>query len=198
MAYGYEKGFTIERVHKEKRKLSCSDCDYYDKSDKSCGKTPRYIPVDGYDSWKYCGKFEIDSNAGFRDEKIAQYEAWIRRKNKAKEQGSSSKEKTKVSPKARTTPTGSARILFSSPSVKTKKGLPIAALTKADCDRLTLVVCDTYKGIPKPKLQRMAIVKLASGKTKWIPVYISGNNLYYNKKSSGPEVLLAFQNAMKR
>ena len=62
MASGYEKGFVIEYDHSIKKKISCSDCIHYDKSDKSCMKKPLYLPEDGYDSWKTCKFFELNKH----------------------------------------------------------------------------------------------------------------------------------------
>ena len=58
MAWGYERGFVIEHDNTLKRRISCKDCNYYDSSDKSCMKRPLYLPVDGYNSWRYCQYFE--------------------------------------------------------------------------------------------------------------------------------------------
>ena len=57
MAWGYEKAFIVEHVD-FKKKLSCKDCCYYEKDDKSCLKRPLYLPEDGYNSWKNCKYFE--------------------------------------------------------------------------------------------------------------------------------------------
>ncbi len=43
MAWGYEACFIIEHDDTLKRKIDCKDCVYYEKSDKSCMKTPRYL-----------------------------------------------------------------------------------------------------------------------------------------------------------
>lgn len=58
MAWGYEKSFIVEHVEFSKKKLSCKDCQYYEKDDKSCLKRPLYLPEDGYNSWKNCKYFE--------------------------------------------------------------------------------------------------------------------------------------------
>ena len=63
MAWGYEASFIIEHDETLKRKISCKDCVYYDSSDKSCNITPRYLPEDGYDSWRWCGKFKLSESA---------------------------------------------------------------------------------------------------------------------------------------
>ena len=62
MAWGYEKAFIVEHVD-FKKKLSCKDCCYYEKDDKSCLKRPLYLPEDGYNSWKNCKCFEPTTDA---------------------------------------------------------------------------------------------------------------------------------------
>ena len=62
MAWGYEKAFIVEHVD-FKKKLSCKDCCYYEKDDKSCLKRPLYLPEDGYNSWKNCKYFEPTKDA---------------------------------------------------------------------------------------------------------------------------------------
>ena len=62
MAWGYEKAFIVEHVD-FKKKLSCKDCCYYEKDDKSCLKRPLYLPEDGYNSWKNCKYFEPTRDA---------------------------------------------------------------------------------------------------------------------------------------
>lgn len=63
MAWGYEKSFIVEHVDFSKKKLSCRDCNYYEKDDKSCMKRPLYLPEDGYNSWKSCKYFEPSKDA---------------------------------------------------------------------------------------------------------------------------------------
>lgn len=63
MAWGYEKSFIVEHVEFSKKKLSCKDCRYYEKDDKSCLKRPLYLPEGGYNSWKNCKYFEPTKEA---------------------------------------------------------------------------------------------------------------------------------------
>lgn len=72
MAYGYEKSFSIEHDPTVKRRIDCKDCNYYDSSDKSCSKRPLYLPEDGYNSWKNCKYFELDSTTSNYEMKLAQ------------------------------------------------------------------------------------------------------------------------------
>lgn len=72
MAWGYEKCFTIEHDPTVKKKIDCKDCIYYEASDKSCGKRPLYLPEDGYNSWKNCNYFELDSSTSNYDAKLSQ------------------------------------------------------------------------------------------------------------------------------
>lgn len=79
MAWGYEKCFIIEHDNTLKRHIDCKDCIYYDNSDKSCSKRPLYLPVDGYNSWRNCDYFELDSSTSHYEEKREEYE-YIRRR----------------------------------------------------------------------------------------------------------------------
>lgn len=92
MAWGYEKSFTIEHDDTVRKRLNCKDCFYYDKSDKPCTKRPLYLPADGYNSWKNCEYFEIDSSTSNYDTKWAQYEN-IKRTNKQNKKDSLAKVK---------------------------------------------------------------------------------------------------------
>lgn len=61
--WGYEKGFVIEHDPTKKKRISCRDCIYYEKSDQSCLKRPLYLPVDGYNSWRNCKFFDLSDSA---------------------------------------------------------------------------------------------------------------------------------------
>lgn len=52
--WGYEKAYTVEHDPAVKKRIDYKDCNYYDKSDKSCMKRPLYLPEDGYNLWKKC------------------------------------------------------------------------------------------------------------------------------------------------
>ena len=73
MSWGYSKGFVLEHDSTLKRRIDCKDCIYYESDDKSCLKRPLYLPVDGYNSWRTCKFFEMDSSTSHYDEKLAQY-----------------------------------------------------------------------------------------------------------------------------
>ena len=83
MAWGYEKSFTIEHDDTVRKRLNCKDCLYYDKDDKSCMKRPLYLPEDGYNSWRNCVYFELDSSTSNYDSKRVQYDD-IKKINKKK------------------------------------------------------------------------------------------------------------------
>ena len=74
MAWGYQKSFTVEHDDTVRRKISCKDCLYYDRDDRSCLKRPLYLPEDGYHNWKKCDHFELDMTTSHYEEKKAQYE----------------------------------------------------------------------------------------------------------------------------
>lgn len=81
MAWGYEKCFIVEHDNTLKRRIDCKDCIYYDNSDKSCSKRPLYLPVDGYNSWRNCDYFELDSSTSHYEEKSEQYKYTRRRRS---------------------------------------------------------------------------------------------------------------------
>lgn len=83
MAWGYEKCFTIEHDNTVKRRIDCKDCCNYEADDKSCMKRPLYLPVDGYNSWRSCNYFELDSSTSHYEEKRAQYANMQRREVKS-------------------------------------------------------------------------------------------------------------------
>lgn len=61
--YGYEKGFIVEHDNTLKKSIACTDCIHYEREDKSCTKTGRYLPEDGYNSWAKCDSFVLRSDA---------------------------------------------------------------------------------------------------------------------------------------
>ena len=79
--WGYEKGFTIEHDPTVKKRVSCKDCLYYEKSDHSCSKRPLYLPEDGYDLWKTCKYFELSNQAHHYNEKYAYVESRRKRQS---------------------------------------------------------------------------------------------------------------------
>lgn len=80
MAWGYEKCFTIEHDSAVKRRIDCKDCLYYERMDKSCNKRPLYLPVDGYNSWRNCNYFELDSSTSNYEAKKVQYADVLKRR----------------------------------------------------------------------------------------------------------------------
>ena len=81
MAWGYEKCFIIEHDNTLKRRINCKDCCYYESDDKSCMKRPLYLPVDGYNSWRNCKYFELNSSTSHYEEKQAQYARVLSKKS---------------------------------------------------------------------------------------------------------------------
>ncbi len=81
--WGYEKGFVVEHVYSEKKKICCRDCIYYEGSDHSCNKRPVYFPEDGYGLWKKCKDFRLDKSVDNLEEKEAQYDK-LKKKTKKK------------------------------------------------------------------------------------------------------------------
>ncbi len=68
---GWTNGYSIEYVNSpsSRSRLSCRDCKYFCHEDKSCIKTDKYMPIDGYDIWKNCDVFELDQTLDDFDEK---------------------------------------------------------------------------------------------------------------------------------
>lgn len=80
MAYGYEKGFVIERDHTLRKRVNCYDCENADKSDYSCLKKGIHFPSDGSSQWKTCASFSLDRHADNYEAKERYYNDF-RRKN---------------------------------------------------------------------------------------------------------------------
>ena len=93
LAWGYEKCFIIEHDNTLKRRIDCKDCCNYDSEDKSCMKRPLYLPIDGYNSWRTCNYFELDSMTSYYEEKKTQYANLIRRKSNETKKNKSSVKK---------------------------------------------------------------------------------------------------------
>ena len=69
MVWGYAKGFVIERAERGGKRITCRDCLHYNKTDLSCREGSKYLPADGYDSWKYCPHFILSNRAYNYEEK---------------------------------------------------------------------------------------------------------------------------------
>ena len=80
MAYGYEKGFVIERDYTLRKRVNCYDCESADKSDYSCRKKGIHFPSDGSSKWKTCDSFSLDRDADNYEAKERYYNEF-RRKN---------------------------------------------------------------------------------------------------------------------
>ncbi|SES65729.1 hypothetical protein SAMN02910413_0319 [Pseudobutyrivibrio sp. C4] len=217
MAWGYEKGFSIEHLPKEKKKLSCSDCDFYDVADKSCGKSPRYLPVDGYDSWKYCGEFLLNTKVSYCEEKERQYNAWIRKKaaRDSSTDGKSQKNNTKKSliinenkkvtsqyQRIKTDYANYAHethvdiIYISKDSIVSRKTKhPI--ITKEERDTLKLVECNTKSELPKSRIKKALVIRYSSGEERILMVYICGQYAYYINKNYDPNYVKDIRGAFK-
>ena len=199
MAWGYEASFTIEHINNGNKRLRCYDCFYFDDSDKSCSKTPRYLPDDGYDSWKYCGEFEIKPSVSYKAEKLNQYNNYIRDKarnqvlkNSYKRKASTvdvSEDKPKIpnSYVHRYATSNSSNNMDAKNNDKTR-GIPL--LTKEERSTLPLIECGFFKIIPKPKDKKLVGIKLDDGSLAQVIVYVSGDAIYY-KKHKYPKKYLA-------
>ena len=156
MAWGYEASFTVEHDNTLKRTLSCKDCVSYDKTDKSCRKNGRYIPLDGFDSWKDCGTFEIDPQVSHLDEKEAQYRRWVDKKARHE--------------------AAEKRAAMSGHS-KGKKGT-VPRITLNECKHLKLTVVRNSADIPLGVSSRSLIVMLPDGTKEVVLIYKLGINAY--------------------
>lgn len=63
---GYNQNYagmsSVEYISRSSKRITCRDCCHYEKFDKACRVTSIYPPHDRWDSWKYCKRFEQDSN----------------------------------------------------------------------------------------------------------------------------------------
>jgi len=73
MITGWDRGFIIEKEsNKYTKKFSCSLCENYDPSDKSCNIKCIFLPEVGYDMWKNCSSVSYLPNGQYSDEHIYQ------------------------------------------------------------------------------------------------------------------------------
>ena len=205
MAWGYEASFTIEHVNNRNKRLRCYDCFYFNELDKSCEKTPRYLPDDGYDSWKYCGKFEIKPSVSFKAEKLAQYNNYMR--DKARRQASSvpTKKRTVSSAVVEEKPKipNSFVHRYATPIVQQNKRVearntPFGGylLSREERASLPLIVCGLFKRIPKPREKKLVGIKLDDGSLAQVEVYVAGEAIYYKKYKYPKEYLAGVRRAI--
>lgn len=74
MAYGYERGFIIEKDPTLRKCINCKDCLNCNNEDFSCSIKGYYFPTDGYKHWKNCENFCVSlkmDNAEHKLEQIA-------------------------------------------------------------------------------------------------------------------------------
>lgn len=208
MAWGYEASFTIEHINDRNKRLRCYDCFYFDDSDKSCSKTPRYLPDDGYDSWKYCGKFEINPSVNFKDEKLRQYKNWLRNKpvKKSRQNTKQSKsstnyiddiEKPKI-PNEYISRYSTARANQNQVSTRGTQTEGIPLLTREERDNLLLIECGFFKLIPRPRKKKLLGIKLLDGTFVQVNVFVSGDCIYYKKNKYPREYMEGVRAAIKR
>ena len=199
MAWGYEASFTIEHINNQNKRLRCYDCFYFNESDKSCEKTPRYLPDDGYDSWKYCGKFEIKPSVSFKAEKQAQYNNYMR--DKTRRQASSSQVKRKVTT-SNTVEVEKPKIpnsfvyRYATPTVQQKKRVlqnevpsSLYLLSREERENLPLIVCGLFKRVPRPREKKLVGIKLDDGSLAQVEVYVASGCIYYKKYKYPKEYL---------
>ncbi len=62
---------SIVYIYNKSKKITCKDCTHYNKYDKSCAVTATFPPHDGWDSWKYCKKFNLTDKCDNYKEKQA-------------------------------------------------------------------------------------------------------------------------------
>ena len=176
MAWGYEKCFVIEHDNTVKRRIDCKDCCYYESDDKSCMKRPLYLPVDGYNSWRNCDYFELDSSPSHYEEKKIQYAGVLRRKaNTSKTRTTTTKETVPVTQSATKTEKTTAG-----------QGKPIYKGNKK------YRVCEVIL-VPKGKKVKYEYVEifLDANKKRLIQVAFDDvdNVAYVNKKVYKPEAI---------
>lgn len=176
MAWGYEKCFVIEHDNTVKRRIDCKDCCYYESDDKSCMKRPLYLPVDGYNSWRNCDYFELDSSTSHYEEKKAQYASVLRRK--------ATTVKSNISATKKTAPVSKPVAKIDKPKIEQSK--PIHRGNKK------YRVCEVVL-MPKGKKVKYEYVEifLEANKKRLIQVAFDDvdNVAYVNKKVYKPEAI---------
>lgn len=188
MAWGYEKCFTIEHDNTLKRRIDCKDCIYYDSGDKSCMKRPLYLPVDGYNSWRYCKYFELDHSVSHYDEKSLQYVHELARRKRQQEQQSQQKKAT-----------GVKKTVQTKQAVKPKeKGIPVVHDEKIKAkpqmkrlrDGSLFCVVETFPKGKKLQTELVPIIKSGgSGKKIMIGRDAEENKIYITNKAYTKEAI---------
>lgn len=177
MAWGYEACFTIEHDDTLKRRIDCKDCEYYEKEDKSCLKTPRYLPEDGYNSWRQCNYFELKTTVAHYEEKKAQYIAWSRRM--AKKEIATSKvifTKNRIKPNV-------------APKVPVVKQPQMSKVTDAECRKLKLHEYENEAEVPKNVKSKLLDIYLDDGRKKSIQLALSKKRAYLKKNMYSDECM---------
>lgn len=204
MAWGYEASFTIEHINNGNKRLRCYDCFYFEESDKSCSKTPRYLPDDGYDSWKYCGEFEINPSVSFKDEKLRQYNNWIRNKTPKTYTRYSRKSTSSTYVEEKPKIPNSYISRYSTANSKANEvakrgtvtnGVPL--LSREERETLPLVECGFFKIIPRPREKKLLGIKLEDGTLAQVNVFVSGDCIYYKKSKYPREYISGVRAAIK-
>ena len=196
MAWGYEATFTVEHDNTLKRKIDCKDCLYYDKSDRSCSKTPRYLPEDGYNSWRNCGFFELDMDTTHYVEKKAQYDKWmVRRVTKEP-----NRKKSTATVK---TPNVSKKIVVEKEKIGSntssdRKPSAIKALSWEECKKLSLTEVSSLKGISKCREIRHLQIYLDSGKALKVVIYVVEDRAYLIPTVYSAECLFQVRRLFKK
>lgn len=165
-AYGYERGFTIDHDPTVRRTITCRDCIFYEDSDRSCNKTSRYLPVDGYSSWRYCGHFELDQDVSYSKEKGLQFLEWVRRHPDIYQKESKEKLKKSKRPKRK------------------KSLIKENYLSYKDCAWYILTQCENYRQIPAPRKYKYVKIKLSTGKKSTVKLCIFEDKAYVNSSYS--------------
>lgn len=187
MAWGYEACFIIEHDETLKRKIDCKDCVYYEKSDKSCMKTPRYLPEDGYNSWRHCNYFELDTSVSHYEEKKAQYIAWSKRV--AKKEIAESKEKF----------SNGGNVYQTKYKVATKeKKKQNDKVSDKECRTLILREYEGKDGIPKEAKQKLLDIYLDDGRKKSIQVAVHSRYAYVKKGVYPEEYMFEVRRLFKK
>lgn len=160
MAWGYEAHFIVEHDDTLKKRISCKDCLYYERDDKSCLKRPLYLPEDGYNSWRKCNYFELDPSVSNYEQKLHQYEVTLNK---------NSIEKLKSI-------NGTDNV---------EKSIDTNEVTVKQCKRFNLILSSGKnmhkKKSPKKKLlYKYLTVYLSDGRKKKIQIGFRSKNAYVN------------------
>ena len=174
MVWGYEAAFTIEHDRTLKKKIDCRDCVYYESEDKSCMKTPKYLPEDGYGSWRKCKFFKLNELASNYETKLSQYNTV----NKKKKQPVKSEFEK------------------GHDNSKKKKEMPLLSVEKAK--KMTLIEFSNIKKVPSGLIKETIYITTGQGVRKKLMLSVKDSYAYIHTDAYPKEYIECLKKYFKK